>query len=96
MMTKKLNVLLVNSVKSMRRFSLFESNNNSSSNNNKATFESYLSAKIKLKGPLTVAEFMKEALGNPKWVCFFKFYIIPFKIYINETLNKISLTRVIT
>ena len=96
-MTKKLNILFLNSVKSMRRFSLFASSNNSrSNNNNKATFESYLSAKIKLKGPLTVAEFMKEALGNPKWVCLFKFYIIPFKIYINETLNKISLTRVIT
>lgn len=78
-MTKKLNVLFVNSVKSMRRFSLYASNNTTnSSNNNKATFESYLSAKIKLKGPLTVAEFMKEALGNPKWVCLFIFYIIPF------------------
>lgn len=31
-------------------------------------FENYLNAKIKMKGPITVAEFMKEALGNPKWV----------------------------
>ena len=41
-----------------------------------ASFESYLRKRIKMKGPLTVAEYMKEALGNPKWVRFIyqKFY----------------------
>lgn len=32
------------------------------------SFESYLQKRIKMKGPLTVAEYMKEVLGNPKWV----------------------------
>jgi hypothetical protein len=33
-------------------------------------FKKYLKHKILMKGPLTVAEYMKEALGNPKWVIF--------------------------
>jgi hypothetical protein len=33
-------------------------------------FVSYLQKKIEMKGPLTVAEYMKECLANPKWVSF--------------------------
>ena len=33
-------------------------------------FVSYLQKMILMKGPLTVGEYMKEALGNPKWVRF--------------------------
>lgn len=32
------------------------------------TLLDYLQQKIKIKGPLTVADYMKEALGNPVWV----------------------------
>ena len=35
---------------------------------NSSSFFNYLQTKIKMKGPITVAEYMKEALGNPKWV----------------------------
>ncbi len=28
----------------------------------------YLKSKILMKGPITIAEYMKEALGNPKYV----------------------------
>lgn len=38
------------------------------SHNGDSSFEGYLHAKIKLKGPITVADYMKEALTNPKWV----------------------------
>ncbi len=30
----------------------------------------YLSTRIKTAGPITVAEFMREALLNPKYVCY--------------------------
>ncbi len=39
------------------------------------SFESYLQKRIRMKGPLTVAEYMKEALGNPKWVNYFDYLI---------------------
>ena len=38
----------------------------SSPNQNPLT--NYFKAKIKMKGPLTVNEYMKEALGHPQWV----------------------------
>lgn len=34
------------------------------------TLLDYLRQKIQIKGPLTVADYMKEALGNPIWVRF--------------------------
>ena len=34
----------------------------------KNDLEKSLISRIKMKGPLTVAEYMKEALGNPIWV----------------------------
>ena len=37
------------------------------------TLLQYLQQKIKIKGPLSVAEYMKEALGNPIWVRFLPF-----------------------
>lgn len=33
-----------------------------------ASFENYLKSKIKMHGPLTVADYMKETLSNPVWV----------------------------
>jgi hypothetical protein len=39
-------------------------------NNTDAKFLNYLQTKIKMKGPITVSEYMKEALCNPKWVRF--------------------------
>lgn len=41
------------------------------SSKNLNPLEKYLHSKIKFSGPITVAEYMKEALGNPKWVVFF-------------------------
>jgi hypothetical protein len=38
------------------------------SDENQNSFQKYLQSKIKMKGPITVAEYMKESLGNPKWV----------------------------
>lgn len=38
------------------------------SSNNLSPLEGYLYSKIKFNGPITVAEYMKEVLGNPKWV----------------------------
>ncbi len=35
------------------------------------TFVGYLQKKIEMKGPLTVAEYMKECLANPKYVLLF-------------------------
>ncbi|CAF0712266.1 unnamed protein product [Brachionus calyciflorus] len=37
------------------------------SSQNFNSLEGYLHSKIKFNGPITVAEYMKEALGNPKW-----------------------------
>ncbi|RNA40170.1 NADH dehydrogenase [ubiquinone] complex assembly factor 7, partial [Brachionus plicatilis] len=37
------------------------------SSKNLNPLEKYLHSKIKFSGPITVAEYMKEALGNPKW-----------------------------
>jgi hypothetical protein len=34
-------------------------------NKSNLSLEDYLKAKIKIKGPITVAEFMREALSNP-------------------------------
>ena len=36
--------------------------------NDQSSFQKYLQSKIKMTGPITVAEYMKEALGNPMWV----------------------------
>jgi hypothetical protein len=35
------------------------------SNDKEGTLQSYLKSKIRMKGPITVSEFMKEALSNP-------------------------------
>jgi hypothetical protein len=35
------------------------------SNINQLTLQKYLQSKIKTSGPITVAEYMKECLGNP-------------------------------
>lgn len=40
------------------------------SSKNLSPLEEYLYSKIKFNGPITVAEYMKGALGNPKWVLF--------------------------
>lgn len=45
----------------------FKRNLNQNSIKNES-FQAYIQSKIKMKGPITVAEYMKEALGNPKWV----------------------------
>ena len=36
-----------------------------------SSFINYLHRRIEMKGPLTVADYMKEALGNPKWVRYY-------------------------
>ena len=40
----------------------------SSSSSGHQAFVGYLQKRIAMKGPLTVAEYMKECLANPKWV----------------------------
>jgi hypothetical protein len=41
---------------------------NSTSGEASSSLENYLISRIKMKGPLTVAEYMKEVLANPIWV----------------------------
>lgn len=36
--------------------------------NQNDSLSNYLKMKIKMKGPITVAEYIKECLGNPKYV----------------------------
>lgn len=48
------------------------------SSKNLTPLEGYLYSKIKFNGPITVAEYMKEALGNPKWV----FFLVKFFFWI--------------
>lgn len=66
-MLKRFNVLIIDTLRNetfrnARRLS-------SSASSSQGSFDNYLKSKIKMKGPLTVAEYMKEALGNPIWVC---------------------------
>ena len=37
-------------------------------NDNQTSLQKYLQSKIKMTGPITVAEYMKECLGNPMLV----------------------------
>lgn len=81
-MLKRVNVFLVkhvfgsanNKLTSAVRFNSSKSLSGESGNES-SSFENYLISKIKMKGPLTVAEYMKEALGNPVWVCRFVYLI---------------------
>jgi len=41
---------------------------NSTNGGSNSSLENYLISRIKMKGPLTVAEYMKEVLANPVWV----------------------------
>jgi hypothetical protein len=54
------------------------------SERNKSRLEDDLIKRIKMRGPLTVAEFMKEALGNPIHVSEFLYLIL---IIIQAFLN---------
>lgn len=60
----KINKILVNGSFLFNR----TSTNRCLSTQNLTSLEGYLRSKIKFSGPITVAEYMKEALGNPKWV----------------------------
>lgn len=66
-MLKRVNNFFLRSgqiLKSIRCFSSTTTNKEERA----ASFENYLKSKIKMHGPLTVADYMKEALSNPVWV----------------------------
>ena len=56
--------------KEARKFIFYESFiiKRNLSNNNEITLQKYLQSKIKMTCPITVAEYMKECLGNPMLV----------------------------
>ena len=77
-MSYKINILLSKCIFKSSNYSktlLFTNQQNficlhfikSSSSTNKS-LESYLKSKIKLKGPISVAEYMREVLSNPIYV----------------------------
>jgi hypothetical protein len=45
----------------------------------------YLSTRIQTVGPITVADFMREALLNPKYVCFHHHILFLFYLYRKTT-----------
>lgn len=63
-----MNKLIIKNFLFKKNYFKYLSANISTNYGNSKTLEEYLNSRIKFKGPLTVAEYMKEALGNPLWV----------------------------
>jgi hypothetical protein len=67
MFCKKLATILRNADSNLTRLNNFKCLR-TTVNKSQNELENHLISKIRIKGPITVADFMKEALGNPLWV----------------------------
>lgn len=92
--TKNMFKLKINNflLKNFHLSQILSSNLSSSLSPKTSSLEGFLNSKIKLKGPITVAEYMKEALGNPKWV----YFKICLKANLKTLANQFSFRRAIT
>ena len=67
-MLKRVNNFFLRNGQILKSKRCFSSTTKNTEGTAAASFENYLKSKIKMHGPLTVADYMKEALSNPVWV----------------------------